>query len=193
MNKKIQLIVGLGNPGKQYETTRHNIGFRVIDCIVDRLHLDQPQKTTQYHLWIWPESTTNTKVLFVEPRTFMNKSGEAVSELVRFFKISDDDIMVIQDDIDLEFGAMRLRQGGGSGGHNGIASIQEELGFDHFKRLKLGIGRPPEALPADAYVLQPFNEDERGIVQKMVDQAADIVVKLASNETAFEDKTIKVS
>ncbi len=213
-----QLIVGLGNPGAKYKNTRHNVGFMVIDTIVDDLRLDAPQKTKNYELWMWnppspkvidseamsglPAQTRRAtegqasdfvaKVLFVKPVTFMNDSGEAVAELVRFFKIADDDIMIVHDDIDLALGTLRLRQGGSSGGHNGLNSILQTLGHPDFKRVKIGVSRPPQHVPAERYVLQPFNSDEKETIAQVIDQTAKIVVQLASQTREFSDQTIRV-
>lgn len=187
----IQLIVGLGNPGEKYAATRHNLGFMVIDHIVVDQDLGEPQKTKNYQLWMW-RPQAGPQIFLVKPLSFMNRSGEVVRELVRFFKIADEDICVIQDDLDLELGTMRLRVGGGSGGHNGIASVQDELGFDHFKRVKLGIGRPLDTVPADVYVLQPFPESEQPAVHRVVDQASEIVVLLGLHRKEFGEETIHI-
>ncbi len=187
--KTVTLVVGLGNPGKKYEKTRHNIGFMVIDKIVADLGLSNPQKNKSYELWMWdrPNSEdSEDKVLFVKPLTFMNNSGPAVAELVRFFKVGDENILVIQDDLDLEDGLVRHRIGGGNGGHNGIASIQQQLPLTEFKRIKVGIGRPPADMPADAYVLQPWPSHP-----ELIANVADFVVSYVSGQAEFKPDTTK--
>ncbi len=192
MSHSIQLIVGLGNPGKEYQNTRHNLGFMVIDRIVQELHLTDPTKNAHYQLWVW-KTDHGDKVMFMQPLTFMNNSGEIILEVMRFFKIGEENLTVIQDDLDLDLGLIRLRKGGGSGGHNGIASIQQHLGHDDFKRIKLGINRPPEQMPAEAYVLQPFSESDQETVASVVDEASTIVVELAKHERSFEEKTVHIT
>ncbi len=189
MAKKIQLIVGLGNPGQKYFKTRHNAGFMVIDQIVVKHNLGNPQKNKNYELWMW-DISPECKVLLVKPLTFMNSSGEAVGELMRFFKVSDEDILVISDDLDLLVGQVRLRYGGSSGGHKGLQSIIDILGFDHFGRIKIGIGRPPEHVPAEDYVLSQFSEKN---VQTIIDQVAEIVVSLATGSEKFVEETINIT
>jgi len=190
MSKQVQLVVGLGNPGPQYERTRHNIGFMVVDTVVQHLRLDKPQKTATYELWM--HDTDTTKTLLVKPLTFMNKSGEAVAELVRFFKVPDENVLVIHDDLDLPLGTVRLREGGGTGGHNGVASIEDSLGYEHFRRVRIGISRPPATVPADAYVLQAFTDDEQALVPKIIDEVGEIVLQLESNKRSFQDETIRI-
>ncbi|MFA6081931.1 MAG: aminoacyl-tRNA hydrolase [Patescibacteria group bacterium] len=188
--KNIHLYVGLGNPDKKYQLTRHNIGFRVIDALVDRLHYEKPDHAHGAEIWLH-QNLAGDKIILAKPMTYMNNSGEAVLELMRFFKIGEDDLTVIQDDIDLDLGLIRTRVGGGTGGHNGIASIQNLLGHEHFKRIKLGIGRPEHQGEVEKYVLSDFEADETAVAQKMIDSSADYVLKLVNQEVEFSEETIK--
>ncbi|GAB6156167.1 aminoacyl-tRNA hydrolase [Desulfosporosinus burensis] len=136
----MKVIVGLGNPGPQYADTRHNIGFLLVDQLAEINNLQFRVKFQG----LWAEgSVEGERLLLLKPQTFMNLSGRSVSELARFYKVSGDDLLIVQDDMDLPLGKMRLRDQGGAGGHNGIRSIQAELGTEKFWRLKLGVGRPP--------------------------------------------------
>jgi peptidyl-tRNA hydrolase, PTH1 family len=157
------LIVGLGNPGSQYQLTRHNIGFQVVDELAGRWGCGRFVEK-------WLASTTSfslrgQKVHFIKPSTFMNLSGKAVAQYYRFFKIDPDQLLVIHDDLDMHPGRIKLVKGGGSGGHNGIKSLVDCLGVSDFYRLKIGIGRPGKAdvhpgFPVESYVLSSFGEDE---------------------------------
>ena len=188
----LQLVVGLGNPGTKYAGTRHNLGFMVIDQIVVGQDLGEPQKTKNYQLWMW-QPGHGQKILLVKPVSYMNNSGEVVSELVRFFKIADEDILIIHDDIDLDKGQIRLRQGGASGGHNGLKSIEQHLGHEAFKRIKIGVSRPPVGVDAEQYVLQPFVVGaEKPWSDRIVDAAAHIVVLLALHKKEFVEETVSV-
>ncbi len=180
------LIAGLGNPEKKYYQTRHNFGWRVVDHLVDRLDLTQPETTVSYRLWI------KSPLLLLQPLTFMNRSGEAVSEVARFFKIEFSNLLIVHDDLDLDLGVMRIKEDGGAAGHHGIESIQESLGTDHFTRLRLGIGRPEKGLSAEDYVLQPFASDEADLVKRIIDEAGKIVLELSENHRLPDRQTIRV-
>jgi len=157
------LIVGLGNPGTQYRFNRHNVGFQIIDELAGRF--GHARFVEKWHAFSSSVSCGGRKVHFVKPDTFMNLSGKAVVQYYRFFKIQPDQLLVIHDDLDMNFGRIKLVKGGGAGGHNGIKSLAENLGTNDFFRLKIGIGRPgkgdvhPE-FPIDKYVLSDFNTDE---------------------------------
>lgn len=163
----MKCIIGLGNPGKKYEKTRHNIGFMVIDELIKRFGMDFNKSKFKCDYDI------QEKVLFIKPQTFMNLSGEGVRPLLDFYKINVEDVFVIYDDLDLPIGKIRLREKGGHGGHNGIKSLIEHLGTKNFKRLRIGIGRPTNATPIVNYVLQPFAKQELEDVAYTIVQAAD--------------------
>ena len=134
------LIVGLGNPGKQYEQTRHNIGFDVIDYMANKYNIDVNREKFK---GICGEGfIENKKVILLKPLTYMNLSGESIRELANFYKLEDDEIIVVYDDISLDIGRLRIREKGSAGGHNGIKSIIQNLGGDKFPRVKVAVGQP---------------------------------------------------
>ena len=162
------LIVGLGNPGEQYRSTRHNIGFLVVDQLIKKWGGEAFQEKWQaLHA---PASFRRKKLHIIKPLTFMNRSGKAVVQYYRFFKIIPDQLLVVHDDLDMTPGRIKLVKGGGAGGHNGIKSIVETLGTADFYRLKIGIGRPGKGgihpdFPVENYVLSNFDELEMKIVE----------------------------
>lgn len=138
----MNLIVGLGNPGPQYETTRHNAGFLMVDLLID--HFGNLGQGDKFGAECTKAQVFNTNSLFIKPQTFMNLSGRSVAQAMSFYKASPEQLIVIYDDLDLTLGKVKARKGGGHGGHNGIRSILETLGDDGFHRIKLGIGRPEQ-------------------------------------------------
>ncbi len=167
------LIVGLGNPGRKYEKTRHNVGFRVVDLLAERWKLDHADTAFQGELV--KGSAAGKKILLLKPQTFMNLSGASVSACAKFYKIPASDVWAIHDDLDLPLGHLRLREGGSSGGHNGVQSVIERLGTREFVRFRLGIGRPSTPMPIEDYVVQPFADAEREIADQMILRASDAV------------------
>lgn len=164
------LIVGLGNPGREYQFNRHNIGFMLIDRLCREL-LTSPGMV-QSKAIIAKAQFAGKSVILAKPQTYMNLSGQSVSSLVRFYKIPSDRLLVAHDDLDLPLGTIRLRPGGGSGGQKGVSSIIQQLGTQNFPRLRIGIGRPPGRMDAAAYVLQDFNQEERELLPEVLDRAA---------------------
>jgi PTH1 family peptidyl-tRNA hydrolase len=154
----MKILVGLGNPGIRYETTRHNIGFIIIDYFAEKLGVNIDKK--KYNSLYCETHFKGEKIILLKPQTYMNLSGLAVNAMGSFFKAAPKDIIVIHDDLDIALGRLRFRPEGGAGGHNGIKNIIEELGTRFFNRLKIGIGRPPEAVEGFSYVLGAFNEEE---------------------------------
>lgn len=172
----MKLIVGLGNPGSEYEDHRHNIGFKVVETVASRLcgSLDQ----TKFGARIGQASLAGDKVLFLEPQSYMNLSGDAVAQAARFYKVELPDILVVHDELDLPFGRLVLKAGGGTGGHNGLKSIVQRTGQDAFIRLRFGIDKPqgPNAKERVAgYVLSNFFPEERKQLPELIDRAADMV------------------
>lgn len=175
---KIKLIVGLGNPGKEYENTRHNMGFRVLDNINERLgtigwkerdgglyfdcHLDM------------------CKVIFLKPQKYINLSGDVLIKFVSFFDIKTDDIIVISDDLDLPIGSIKLKEKGSSGGHNGLKNIEARLGTSEYKRIKLGISNNKN-IDTKEYVLGKFSSEEKKIVNETIDKAAAATLECISH------------
>lgn len=169
----MKCIVGLGNPGKKYENTRHNIGFIVVDELLERRQWG-PLKKGKFDAYFTVEHVGGEKVILLQPQTYMNLSGKAVRAVVDFFGLDvEKDVLVVYDDLDLPVGKIRLRQKGGHGGHNGIRSIIDHVGTNKFKRLRFGIGRPLDAKPIVDYVLQPFSKEQWDDVWRSVSQSAE--------------------
>ncbi len=154
----MKLIVGLGNPGKEYEETKHNIGFRVVDSFGLRHHVSISEKRgdAKTGRGCWTVQDRQVDYLLAKPQTFMNRSGQSVARLLEIFDIPLSDVILVVDDLDLECGQIRVRTRGRAGGHRGVASVIEAVGSDRFLRLKVGIGRNPRQDPSD-YVLTPFS------------------------------------
>jgi len=169
------LIVGLGNPGNEYEYTRHNIGFLIIDHLIDQTEA-RSLSSSSFH----GELFKSANWLFLKPTTFMNRSGISAQAVKQFYKIELDNIIVIHDDLDLPFGALRFKQGGGNGGHNGLKSIDEMIGRD-YKRVRLGIGKPTYKSQVADYVLNPFNNEERQHLKQWIESAAKAVLELTKH------------
>lgn len=167
----MKLIIGLGNPGKTYEQTRHNIGFKVIDYLAMKWNapLTQSKFKGMYSVIHRPEG----KVMLLKPLTFMNLSGESVGALMDYYNIQLEDIVVIYDDLDLPTGQLRLRQKGSAGGHNGIKSLIQHLGTQQFNRMRIGISRPPSGMKVPDYVLARFSEDEIPEMAQAVEKSAE--------------------
>jgi PTH1 family peptidyl-tRNA hydrolase len=164
------LIVGLGNPGREYARNRHNVGWQVADHFVSSRGWRFGKR--QNDALIALGRIGDVRVVVAKPQTFMNLSGRAVQPLARFYKTPPDRMLVIYDDLDLPFGAIRLRERGGAGGHNGMKSIIERLGGGDFPRLRIGVGRPPGRMDAADYVLRDFDAGERAEMPMVLDQAA---------------------
>lgn len=162
-------LVGLGNPGPKYENTRHNAGFLVIDQILDELKI--PTKNTGKSV-LGKTKYQGTDLLLVKPQTYMNCSGEAVRELVDYYKIDLKQVLIIYDDLDLKLGAIRFRPAGSSGGHRGLSSVIDFLKTNQISRLRLGIGRPSDGRPIVDYVLMPVAETERELFKQSINRGA---------------------
>ena len=156
------LFVGLGNPGNRYENNRHNIGFLVIDTLVDHYSASKISKTA-----FLGDLYKANDLLFLKPTTFMNLSGKSLQAVQNFYKIAIDDIVVIHDDLDLPFGAVRFKKGGGNGGHNGLKSIDALVGKE-YTRIRMGIGKPEHKSQVADYVLHDFSPIERDIVPRWI-------------------------
>lgn len=154
----MKLIVGLGNPGKEYENTRHNIGFMFIDYYVQLKKCDSFKKKFKGEYTTFTQN--DEKVILCKPLTYMNLSGEAIIELLHFFKIQLNDLVVIYDDKDIEFATLRLREKGNPGSHNGMKNITLHLNSNEFKRIRVGIGQPKNGMNMIDFVLSKFNENE---------------------------------
>lgn len=168
LNKTV-LLVGLGNPGEEYELTRHNAGFIAIDAFVNANSEMEPwigKKTLKAE--VSTGRIGETRVIAIKPTTFMNLSGEAVQAVAQFYKIPPDSIVVIHDELDVDFGNIRLRQGGGSAGHNGIKSVTQHIG-ENYGRIRIGIGpKDPERMPSESFVLQDFSPKQQEQLPNMI-------------------------
>lgn len=165
------LLVGLGNPGREYRDTRHNVGFMAIDrlCAAFDVRLSRLQSKALVGSGHW----NGSKVVLAKPQTFMNLSGQAVRGLLNFYKVPLAQLLVMHDEIDLPLGTLRIRPAGGSGGNRGQASIIEQLGTQDYPRLRIGVGRPPGQMQAADYVLQNFHASEQSVLKEVLDQAVE--------------------
>lgn len=167
----MKVIVGLGNPGKKYENTRHNIGFAAIDYIAEKEGINI--NTGKHKALVGSGYIDGVKVLLVKPQTFMNLSGESLRPIMDFYKLEPEDFLVIFDDIDLDVGRIRIRRKGSAGGHNGIKSIISHLGSMEFPRIKIGVGAKPPGYDLADYVLGHFSKAEQSQMEDGFDRAAD--------------------
>ncbi len=175
------LIVGLGNPGRQYENTKHNVGFDTVDYLIEEYHI--PQAGVKHKAMYGKGVIAGQKVLAAKPLTYMNLSGEAVRELVDYYKIDPEtELIVLYDDISLEPGQIRIRKKGSAGGHNGIKNIIAQIGTDVFPRVKIGVGEKPKNWDLADYVLSPFGKEERAAVDEAIVKAAKAVEMIVQEE-----------
>jgi PTH1 family peptidyl-tRNA hydrolase len=172
----VKLVVGLGNPGRKYQSTRHNLGFKVIDEVAARRETAVRKETCDSFTGEWNE--TGERVVLAKPQTYMNRSGAAVLDLLHRFHVAPEDLLVVYDDVDLPFGRIRIRTQGSAGGHRGVASIIQSLSGAPFARVRIGVGRPPEGVETADHVLQPFTAAEAPQVPEIVCRAADAVMAL---------------
>lgn len=170
LNLKKFLITGLGNPGKEYASTRHNIGFMVVDHLARILNTEF--RRMQSKAMVTTANQDSNKIILAKPRTFMNNSGQVVGALVRFYKIPLGNLLVIYDDVDLEFETIRIKPEGSSSGQQGMESIIRTLGTNQFPRLRIGIGRPPGRMPTPKYVLRPFSDEEQEALPFVIERAS---------------------
>jgi len=167
------LIIGLGNPGKAYAQSRHNVGFMVLDCLAERYGV----AFTRYEqkAFVVKVASEQGTLIFAKPQTYMNLSGQSVGALVRFYKVPLEQLLIVYDDIDLPFGSLRMRPGGSSGGHKGMQSIIDRLGSQDIPRLRIGVGRPSGSKAAASYVLNEFSGREKLDLPLILDRAAQAV------------------
>jgi len=190
----VKLIAGLGNPGTRYRTNRHNAGFMVLDQLALQQNISIDQNIFDAH--IGKGKIAGSPVLLVQPQTFMNLSGIAIRKLADYFRIDLEDVIVVHDDLDLPFQTIRLKAGGGHGGHKGLISIMDHLGGQDFIRVKFGIGRPPRKTMVEGYVLEPFSKEEMGCLPQLTTKAAEAVkdiltsgIRAAMEKHHGEEKT----
>jgi len=168
----VKLIAGLGNPGDKYSNTRHNIGFMVTSALAKK---NSVKSSFKFDGLYGDYFLGGEKVIIFQPMKYMNRSGQPILKVMNYYDIEKEDILVIHDDLDLDLGKIRFRKKGSSGGHNGIKSIINRLGSQEFKRLKVGIGRPPENIPVTDYVLTKFSKDEKEILHNVIDDSVSAV------------------
>lgn len=179
--KDMYIIAGLGNPGKQYAQTRHNVGFDTIDILADKYNISVDTK--KHKALCGKGMIEGQKVVLAKPQTFMNLSGESVRELVDFYKIDpEEELIVIYDDISLEPGKIRIRKKGSAGGHNGIKNIIAQLGTQNFQRVKVGVGEKPKGWDLADYVLGHFSKEDRGLVDDALKRVAGAVELMVQGE-----------
>ncbi|MCB9850750.1 MAG: aminoacyl-tRNA hydrolase [Phycisphaerales bacterium] len=168
----MKLIVGLGNPGKEYERTRHNVGFRVVDLLASRWQIDMLSE--KFHAWFGSGVIRDERVVLLKPTTFMNRSGQAVQAAGKFYQLELADLLVISDDVAIDVGRLRVRKKGSAGGHNGLSDIIRRIGSDEFCRLRFGIGDVPGAVRS-SHVLGRFSADEDELIEPAIRRCADAV------------------
>ncbi|MBU5486277.1 aminoacyl-tRNA hydrolase [Clostridium sp. MSJ-11] len=173
------LIVGLGNPGKEYANTRHNVGFEAVDLIASRYNVDINR--IKFRGMYGEGNICGEKVILLKPTTFMNLSGESVREVVNFYKISIDNIIVIYDDVDLDVGRVRIRPKGSSGGHNGIKNIIYHLGTEDFTRVKIGVGKAEKDMVS--HVLGRFSKEDKETIDKCINATVEITETIIKEST----------
>ena len=176
----MKLFVGLGNPGREYAATKHNVGFMLADALAE--HLNAPDWHEQFRALVTATYVEGEKLLLVKPQTFMNLSGEAVRPIIDYYKVELDDLIVAHDDMDLPSGMIRLRPKGSSGGHRGVQSIIEHLsGAENFVRVRIGVGRPPEHWSVNSHVLSPFNEEDAARIKEAIEQLVPAVMSIVTD------------
>ncbi len=173
-NSSTFLIAGLGNPGRQYKASRHNIGFMLVDRLADKLDISFSR--VESRALVCKTKHEDRSIILAKPQTFMNLSGQAVGALVKFYKIPLENLMIASDDVDLPFGKLRIRPSGGSAGQKGLISIINRLGTRDFPRLRLGLGRPPGRMQAASYVLRDFSQEELDFLPGILDRGVDAVL-----------------
>ena len=186
----MKLVAGLGNPGREYEGTPHNVGFQVLDLLIEHLGISGFQ--SKFRSKICRVSISGESCLFIKPQTYMNKSGEAVAEFVNFYKIPLEKIVIISDDIDLHPGKVRFRDEGGHGGHNGLRSIIESLGNGNFHRIRFGVGRPSDKDNVIGHVLGRWSEAEKKLTKNAFNLALEEMVRFLET-SQFQNVSFSVT
>ena len=181
------LFVGLGNPTPDSENNRHNIGFKIIDCINKKFNLSKQKP--KFKGLLTTGNIGNKKVYAIKPLTFMNNSGICIRELIEYFKIDAEDVVVFHDDLDVEFGKIKTKFGGSSAGHNGVASIDKFIGKD-YSRVRIGIGKPKDPMDVADYVLQNFNEDETVSLEKITKDITESISILVEKKLDLFSSTV---
>ncbi len=174
------LIAGLGNPGRKYDKTRHNTGFHVIDALAEKMTIQVRKRMFRALVGVGKHEGMN--VILVKPQTFMNLSGEAIRAVMEYYGVPIENLLVISDDVYLDPGVIRLREGGSAGGHNGLKNIILNLADDSFKRLRLGVGKKPEDKELIDFVLEPFSKEDAAVMKKAYPIAADAAIAVFAED-----------
>ena len=193
--RRLRLVVGLGNPGKTYSKTRHNAGFMVVDEISDAFSIAFEKQKFDTRFGIG--SVNGVKIVLAKPMAYMNRSGPQVQNIAGYFRILCEDMLVVHDDIDLAFGRLKIKEKGGDGGHKGVRSIIDAFGGGDFTRLRIGVGRPDAEKDAADYVLGKFTLEERKVLGQIITAAKDAIVTILCKGTKegmnrFNDKRILI-
>lgn len=170
----LRMVVGLGNPPKKYQNTRHNLGYKVLDLLLENFKLKLKAGKGDYHFAV--TKIDNREIYLVKPSTYMNDSGVAVLQAVEKLGINPEELLVVCDDFNLPLGKIRIREKGSEGGHNGLRSIIYHLNSQEFPRIRLGIGLPPAGVPGEEHVLEKFSSDEKKLVNEMLEKANQAVM-----------------
>ncbi len=194
--KRVRLVVGLGNPGNTYKRTRHNVGFMVVDQISEAFSIALVKQ--KFDTVFGRGSVDGVEVVLAKPMAFMNRSGPQVQKIARYYRILSEDMLVVHDDIDLAFGRIKIKEKGGDGGHKGVRSIIDAFGGGGFTRLRIGVGRPESAISAADHVLGRFKSDEKKVLDQIITAARDAVVTILckgakEGMNRFNDKRIAIS
>ena len=194
--KRLRLVVGLGNPGRVYSGTRHNAGFMVADELAKGFSIALSKR--KFNAQYGTGSIDGVEVVLAKPMGFMNRSGPPVQQIAGYFRILSEDILVVHDDIDLEFGRLKIKEKGGDGGHKGVRSIMDAFGGGDFARLRIGVGRPDAGNNAADYVLENFAFEEKKVLSRIIASAKDAVVTILCKGTKegmnrFNNKKISIS
>tara|TARA_Y100000590_G_scaffold470538_1_gene666150 strand:+ start:4113 stop:4712 length:600 start_codon:yes stop_codon:yes gene_type:complete len=177
----MKIIAGLGNPGSKYETTRHNAGFLLVDRLIDRWNATGPTLKNQGE--IYQATYGSEKILLVKPQTYMNESGRCIGPLFQFYKLNPPDLIVAHDEVDLSPITLRIKTGGGTGGHNGLKSVDRHVGTDNkdYHRVRIGVGKSKQ-VPTEVHVLKPFSNEELRAIDSLLDDAARAIELLVENK-----------
>jgi len=196
--KRMVLIVGLGNPGETFRKTRHNAGFMVLDKVADSYSVGLEKWRLLPNSQVGRGRIGHVECVLMKPMTFMNKSGPSVKKAAGFFSIPCKDVLVIHDDIDLAFGSLKIKEKGGDGGHQGVRSLIDAFGEDYFIRLRIGVGRPEAGIDAADHVLGRFNPDEKKVLDQIITMARDAIITvlgkgIKEGMNRFNNKRIIIS
>lgn len=174
--KDVYYLPDFGNPGKEYEKTKHNVGFRAIDILAKNLNIDVSKN--KFDSLVGEGNFAGQKIILIKPQTYMNLSGNAVEQIMAFYKVEPKDLLVIYDDIDLDIGKLRIRKSGGPGTHNGMRNIVQMISSQDFARIRLGTGKPIGCKDLASYVLSPFTKEEDVLIQKVIEDSADATISI---------------